>query len=617
MACLPKRFIRIALLGLIATVPLVATLAAPRSDPCNKIAGQEFVPPSDALACLKSFSFNRTLQNNVMDVVSGVLDFFTFEDWYFDSPPPFQESTLNIPKELARIRNTRYPTDYDFNRAVYNFTNRLNDGHTRYLPFCYLNFQTRLPTPVVTLERNGTQAVFVMPDLVQVISNLPKGFTSYFDEIGFDWKRLAGAKVLEIEGVDAYAYADKVASMESGQYLDHGVRINSVFSSYSLSKSTFSQRFGDIAETTFPDRDTLTMKVVPANSTNVETIEIPFVSTYTGSHFKDKASYWRANCLARGDTNGADLRSSTSFVGEPRQPNALIIDTASTVRLPNSFVPSLPTLPEDSGVVKSYSLPGRKTGVLFVGSFDADFNQFQNDIKTAIETFKSAGVTRLMIDLTNNGGGYICLGQFLYQYLAGTKFGYPGFQTTSRANSLAQKILAAHIAQNHTNNAFSWYAPDQWAFLNDTKMPFDFNYNNPSVPFPINGETDPQSIRFHDNCPRFFYEPIPKSPPFDLSNARCGSTCAMFSTLMFERHQTKIAIFGGKPGLQMEYKGMAGNQVLEWSDLNTEFKTTGLKDDPWAPPDLLVNANMRHNWRIAWSFLNENYPIGACAQNGT
>lgn len=73
---------------------------------------------------------------------------------------------------------------------------------------------------------------------------------------------------------------------------------------------------------------------------------------------------WRANCLARGDTNGADLRSSTSFVGEPRQPNALIIDTASTVRLPNSFVPSLPTLPEDSGVVKSYSLPGRKTGVV-------------------------------------------------------------------------------------------------------------------------------------------------------------------------------------------------------------------------------------------------------------
>ena len=73
---------------------------------------------------------------------------------------------------------------------------------------------------------------------------------------------------------------------------------------------------------------------------------------------------------------------------------------------------------------------------------------------------------------------------------------------------------------------------------------------------------------------------------------------------MFERHQTKIAIFGGKPGEVMEYKGMAGNQVLEWSDLDTEIKSVGLDTvstcidpmnpshigvalkDPLAPPDL-------------------------------
>lgn len=52
----------------------------------------------------------------------------------------------------------------------------------------------------------------------------------------------------------------------------------------------------------------------------------------------------------------------------------------------------------------------------------------------------------------------------------------------------------------------------------------------------------------------------------------------MFSTLMFERHQTKIAVFGGKPGENVEFKGMAGNQVLEWADLDTEIKSVGLKD---------------------------------------
>lgn len=40
-----------------------------------------------------------------------------------------------------------------------------------------------------------------------------------------------------------------------------------------------------------------------------------------------------------------------------------------------------------------------------------------------------------------------------------------------------------------------------------------------------------------------------------VGNGNCASTCAMFSTLMFEHHKTKIAIFGGKPGEEMEYKG--------------------------------------------------------------
>jgi hypothetical protein len=65
---------------------------------------------------------------------------------------------------------------------------------------------------------------------------------------------------------------------------------------------------------------------------------------------------------------------------------------------------------------------------------------------------------------------------------------------------------------------------------------------------------------------------------------------------MFEHHGTKIATFGGHLNQSMEFKGtqvagiwrglwelifvlvgMAGNQVLEWSDLDSEIKTAGLK----------------------------------------
>ncbi len=93
--------------GLLTAVGNV--LAVPQVDPCAKFAGQQFVVPADALACLKSFPFNQTLQTNVMTVLDTVFDFFTFEDWYLKSPPPFQESTSNIRAELARISSTKYP----------------------------------------------------------------------------------------------------------------------------------------------------------------------------------------------------------------------------------------------------------------------------------------------------------------------------------------------------------------------------------------------------------------------------------------------------------------------------------------------------------------------------
>ncbi len=142
----------------------------------------------------------------------------------------------------------------------------------------------------MTLEENGVQNVFVVPDLVDFVSLLGTGFTSFFDGIGFNWKRLAGAKVLEIDGIDAYAYADKIASTESGNYLDHGVRVNSVFSSYRISGTDFSQRFGDIAGPQFPDRNSLTMKLIPANSTKAEVVQIPFLAMYLGAPFTDQAS---------------------------------------------------------------------------------------------------------------------------------------------------------------------------------------------------------------------------------------------------------------------------------------------------------------------------------------
>ncbi|KAI0086098.1 hypothetical protein BDY19DRAFT_895591, partial [Irpex rosettiformis] len=63
----------------------------------------------------------------------------------------------------------------------------------------------------------------------------------------FNFARLAGSRVLSINDLDPYADANVIAKTESGNFLDYGVRVNSVFGRYRITGMHFSQRLGDIS----------------------------------------------------------------------------------------------------------------------------------------------------------------------------------------------------------------------------------------------------------------------------------------------------------------------------------------------------------------------------------
>jgi hypothetical protein len=94
-------------LGLFLWAGVVATPIHP--DACAAIEGEtySFSKPADALACLRSFSFNETLRQNILNTVSRVLDFYTYRDYYPKSSFPFPNE-VNIRAELARINSTSY-----------------------------------------------------------------------------------------------------------------------------------------------------------------------------------------------------------------------------------------------------------------------------------------------------------------------------------------------------------------------------------------------------------------------------------------------------------------------------------------------------------------------------
>ncbi|KAG8683239.1 hypothetical protein FRC09_016209, partial [Ceratobasidium sp. 395] len=330
--------------------------------------------------------------------------------------------------------------------------------------------------------------------------------------------------------------------------------------------------------------DSVTLTLIPANSTKVETVIIDYRAAYLGAPFTNASSFWNVNCAANELTNGVDYRNSTAsakrdLLVKKRRPIARAVATPAkgVTGLPSPYQPAQPDVINGTGVIKAYVLPDKKTGVLMVGSFGGDYVGFQNDTIAALAKFKAAHVQQLIVDTTGNGGGYVCLADFLINALAGTKFGYTGFESTMRAGHLARKIVASDIAQGID---YMYYSPNQWAFLNDTAQPADYNYMEPPTTFTINGVKDTVSKRFHDMCTPYDVD-LPAEPFLPAS----------------------------KPGQAMNFNGMAGNQVLEWADLDSEIKTAGLKNDPLAPPDLLVNSNYRVNWRYAWSWQNKNEPL--------
>lgn len=173
-----------------------------------------------------------------------------------------------------------------------NIILRLTKTSSGWIPNCYTSFQNILPAPVITIEEKGVQGVYIAFDSVEFLSQFGPAYTDYFDSISFDWKRLAGAKILKIEGRDPYDYVDHIASTVSGNYLDHGVRTNSVFSSYRITGNTFSQRVGDLAGPNGVIQNSLTFKLIAVNSTRVETVTVPYLANYLGVPFTDKASLY-------------------------------------------------------------------------------------------------------------------------------------------------------------------------------------------------------------------------------------------------------------------------------------------------------------------------------------
>ncbi|KAG2015627.1 hypothetical protein CC2G_008882 [Coprinopsis cinerea AmutBmut pab1-1] len=628
-------------------------------DPCAAIAGQKWVLPSEARACIRSFPLSPEVKANVIEVVNKTLAFHTSVNYQVQAPPPYHNDVHeDLHGDLDRISQTEYDSEFDFHLDVYRAFKRVNDGHCGVYNRCFDSlYVTYLPLPLSLLtEEDGRQNVYISPEAFALASAEFKDSIEFWQdslpgELKGKLDSLSGAKVLEINGEDPFAAVNKNADVTGG-YQAFATRQNSFFSSYRRGAGGWEYNLGNFATHVHPLVDSVELTVVLTNQpdTNNITFSIPYRSRFgsASKNFTDSASLRANNCVATKSTNGIDLYGPTSpdpesallstfeesslatFQQQPalapsdrleRHPLNVILDglPLTDIELPEVLQPGLTPLNESYSVAEFFMLEDEdvKTGVLALGSFSAkNFTRFGESLLEGMLALKAKGAERLIVDVTNNEGGYICIAHWLHRLIIGPKRStvpQAGLDTTLRVGPLAQ-LIADKIDNGSDPAGLLYYNSAQWN--NETHQPFptdaDTSWLNPHK-LEINGREDAFSQRLGQECQPFRWEAPPEGlfEPENIviiSNGRCASSCSLFSITMSKEEGVRTVVVGGKADVQQHYCGIVGGQSTDFSTIDTEIKSTKLKDHPLAPPDFLTNSIQGITWRLGYGIDDPTEP---------
>ncbi|KAH8102308.1 hypothetical protein BXZ70DRAFT_68187 [Cristinia sonorae] len=633
----------------------------PERDFCAPLAWQKWVSPKEARACLTSVSVGpiNKIRDNIVEVVSKTLsEFHTTLAYEKRTSSPY-DVHVDLDEEFARIKRTRYDSEWDLHLDLSKTVKKLKNGHAVYINNCYDSvWQSFLPTPLVLLTDNhGKQNIHIAPEAYSVVLN------AFPDQVDF-WQNalpgklkgklssLSGAKVLKIDGRDPWDAVEASADV-TGSYAARAPRQNGFFGSYTQGENGFSYVFGNFAQTPLPKTDSVTLTIQRTDSNKEETVTIPYRARHVSDvwYWSDKASYISYRCEAQPGTNGFDIINASPSVAavnettpsistfhqqpsiraEDRKAHALSVLVDNDIRIEVPF-----EVKDEAGVAKAldlgpvpigrggpaefYLLNDGKTGVLSLGSFSSSrmsFADYSGVLLIGLQILQSSGATQLIIDVTNNGGGFICMAQWLYRIIAGpkTETNRAGtWPTVFRAGDLAQAIVKTVSRDGYDPGADLFYNPQRWAYSNTTTFAPNFDYLARTEKRTINGDkVEFGSQKIWDTCFDWQVEP-PAQRLFDpkkvaiVTNGRCASSCASFAIPLAKREGAKTVVVGGKKGIQQQYAGIVGGQVLDYFEIDIEVKSTGLKNHKLAPPDFLVNGFQSISWRLASGAVNEKEP---------
>ena len=259
--------------------------------------------------------------------------------------------------------------------------------------------------------------------------------------------------------------------------------------------------------------------------------------------------------------------------------------------------------------IQFYALgDAKKTGIVYLSTFDPKLpvtqdpnglsqacrDRFIVDTYLGFKNFTQAGVERIMIDTSNNGGS-VDLNQFLQRYLTGDDYEVDlNFDTLLRKSPLAEALLQANLKVGATGATYrNIYQPGQ--YRNGSEMvPVDKNFFDPGNEYAINGQTLYTSDALQDDVQ--FIDVLEDSlnisntAPYSpneivfIGNGLCGSACSSFTNFLIEYYNATAYITSGRPKNPIEFQAFAAGQSTSSQAIYEEASSVTYVDSDLLPP---------------------------------
>ncbi|KAJ5070511.1 hypothetical protein M0811_10780 [Anaeramoeba ignava] len=506
--------------------------------------------------------------NTVIETVNQMIEGYVFKDIVQNISTQFHHFQINLTEEFNQINQETFSNDFDFQQSISDVFDSLYDYFTFYnKPECYVSLYLLFPLQLALKENEYSNLEVYVSG---IYANSDTFADIYVYMTGIDPRDYIGETIITIDNQDAWHYL-LVESSKLPISKDPSACLNEYLQYHFMEIC--------LGYYPIPEKESRTIQF------NSGSVDFPFLGMST-SNFNSQSDF-ETQCLSGLNATNLEKSKLKSFkekerkevlspVLERKRIKKMIYEYFTSKDNENQKEKQQEDAVDGSAIIFNTSNAvnfgvftgdsGIQYGILQVTTFSPNNKtEFKEIIDYGMEYIQSNNIDYLVIDLSQNGRGYVDLSYQLFHYFFNlTNEPIYGNYDFRHSSSSDQFFIKCAQNENCTNDMYLLYSPLYW--YNQTEQQCtNEDWYTPGISYLRGGEFAQFSTLVHEAPDISWKSPIQfdKNHFILLSDGICGNMCGTFSSKIIQNNLATTFTTGGIPNSEMSFISFPGGGTYD------------------------------------------------------